>query len=361
MIPDYAGANVRAIVPALLGTGRWRRLAGVDAGTGARRTPSRAAGARRPRLGAARRPARRTMPTLAAMEGGPITHRGPVARRPRRHARSPPGLRPAEHGLIGYRMMIGGEILNVLRWCDRARRSRAARTPPRRRPAVLAVPGRAIRRWSAKAELQRSGVHRAPTCAGSRVGRVAGGVERRRSRSRQQLTGRRAVVCAYYDGIDKIAHERGLRRLLRRRAALGRPTSSPTSLAMQLPPGAVLLDHRRPRSGARSAANDRSPRDELLSTWFAAQSGEGRFRWLHARPGAADDLLAAPRRGCHGDEAWVVTRAADDRRSDWFAPSPPPVATPARRRRARRPPTGAASYDPAGLRSVSSWSAVTGH
>jgi hypothetical protein len=36
-------------------------------------------------------------------------------------------------------------------------------------------------------------------------------------------------------------------------------------------------------------------------------SGEGRFRWLHARPGAADDLLAAT---CelYGASTWVRAR-----------------------------------------------------
>jgi hypothetical protein len=36
-------------------------------------------------------------------------------------------------------------------------------------------------------------------------------------------------------------------------------------------------------------------------------SGEGRFRWVHARPGATDDVLAAAREA-HGHEAWVLTR-----------------------------------------------------
>ena len=45
-------------------------------------------------------------------------------------------------------------------------------------------------------------------------------------------------------------------------------------------------------------------------------SGEGRFRWLHARPGAADDLLAL----CderYGDTTWV--RSRDQLEDDgWF-------------------------------------------
>jgi hypothetical protein len=35
-------------------------------------------------------------------------------------------------------------------------------------------------------------------------------------------------------------------------------------------------------------------------------SGEGRFRWLHARPGREADLLDAAT-AAHGEQAWVVT------------------------------------------------------
>src|SRR5205085_5191042 len=40
---------------------------------------------------------------------------------------------------------------------------------------------------------------------------------------------------------------------------------------------------------------------------LAMASGEGRFRWLHARPGAAAELLERARRH-HGDQAWVCSR-----------------------------------------------------
>ena len=42
-------------------------------------------------------------------------------------------------------------------------------------------------------------------------------------------------------------------------------------------------------------------------------SGEGRFRWLHVRPGAIDDV-AATAVDLHGDVAWVRTREQIDRR-----------------------------------------------
>jgi hypothetical protein len=48
------------------------------------------------------------------------------------------------------------------------------------------------------------------------------------------------------------------------------------------------------------------------------QSGEGRFRWLHARPGRAGALVEAAR-AHHGGDAWVVTR--DEMIDDgWLGP-----------------------------------------
>ncbi len=44
-------------------------------------------------------------------------------------------------------------------------------------------------------------------------------------------------------------------------------------------------------------------RDVLDEVSF--QSGEGRFRWLHARPGRADQLLAAAQ-AHHGSDAWIL-------------------------------------------------------
>ena len=59
LIPDYVGACVRGIIPALLGPGAWSNgAAGVDPRARGRRRAGRAADPRRPRVGAARRPAR---------------------------------------------------------------------------------------------------------------------------------------------------------------------------------------------------------------------------------------------------------------------------------------------------------------
>jgi hypothetical protein len=53
-------------------------------------------------------------------------------------------------------------------------------------------------------------------------------------------------------------------------------------------------------------------------THVSLQSGEGRFRWLHARPGRANALIEATI-AAHSDQAWIRTRdeIVDEA---WFGP-----------------------------------------
>jgi hypothetical protein len=60
-----------------------------------------------------------------------------------------------------------------------------------------------------------------------------------------------------------------------------------------------------------------------LLSMCAMQSGEGRFRWFHARRGASSELLAAASAE-FADSGWVLSREqliADG----WFGPTVPPV------------------------------------
>jgi hypothetical protein len=58
-------------------------------------------------------------------------------------------------------------------------------------------------------------------------------------------------------------------------------------------------------------------RDEVMDH-VELLSGEGRFRWLHARPGEAEALADAAR-ACHGTRAWVRTRD-EVIEEEWFGP-----------------------------------------
>jgi hypothetical protein len=128
-------------------------------------------------------------------------------------------------------------------------------------------------------------------------------------------------VYAYYEGVDKTAHERGFGEFYD--AELRAADRLVGDLLDVLPPGAALLvtaDHGQVDVGPRIV----TPKPSVLGL-TRSQSGEGRFRWLHARPGAADDLLAAADEA-HGDVAWVVSRE-EVIEAGWFGPVvSPPVA-----------------------------------
>ena len=110
-------------------------------------------------------------------------------------------------------------------------------------------------------------------------------------------------VYAYYDGIDKVAHGSGLGALYD--AELRSVDRMVADLVSELPPGAVLVvtaDHGQ---------IDVGPQVELLGREVMSavhfMSGEGRFRWLHALPGAAADLEAAVL-DRYGGSTWVMSR-----------------------------------------------------
>ena len=140
-------------------------------------------------------------------------------------------------------------------------------------------------------------------------------------------------VYAYYGGIDKIAHERGFGDFYD--AELRAADRLVGDLLEVLPPGAVLLvtaDHGQVEVGD----NIVTPSAELLSL-VSLQSGEGRFRWLHARRGATDELLAAAIAE-FGDTAWVHDRRPDHRRRLVRTIGGAPDRQSARRRRDRGAP-----------------------
>jgi hypothetical protein len=122
-------------------------------------------------------------------------------------------------------------------------------------------------------------------------------------------------VYAYYDGIDKVAHEYGVASA-HFDLELATVDQMVGSLLAAMPSGTTLLitaDHGQVDVGERIV----TPAPDVLAL-VAGQSGEGRFRWLHSRIGRQADLAEAAA-GAHGDVAWVVTReqARDEK---WFGP-----------------------------------------
>ena len=315
IIPDYSGANVRGIVPALLGPGSWSDglpewmpapvadseqcvLLVLD-GLGWDQLQERTS----------------LMPTVAGLTGRSIHTVAPTTTASALTSITT-GLTPGEHGIVGYRMVMNGEVLNILRWTVGDQQIRRSKRPSDVQPFEpflgLAVPviSMAELQNSAFSEAHLRGVvplgYRAP----SSIAVTA---------AEQIELGERFVYC-YYGGIDKIAHERGfgpyydaeLRAADRLVADLLETLRSGTSLL-------VTADHGQVDVGD----NIVRPSAELLKG-VRLQSGEGRFRWLHTAPGAIDDVAQIAREEV-GDLAWVVTREQmiDEQ---WLGPTvPPPV------------------------------------
>ena len=316
IIPDYGGANVRGIVPALLGPGAWATSLPSW-------MPPIVSEARQAvllvldGLGWDQLQEHRTIaPTIASLAGGPITTVAPTTTATALSSIAT-GLTPGEHGLIGYRIVLGGEVVNVLRWAADGEDRRRSQPPGdvQRYPAFMGEPVPVV----SPTELTQSAFTTAHLRGGTQVGyRAASSMP---IEIRLQIEAGERFVYAYYGGIDKIAHERGFGEFYE--AELRAADRIVGDILELLPPGAVLIvtaDHGQVDVGD----NIIYPSDDLLSL-VSLQSGEGRFRWLHARRGAADDLLAAATHE-FGDTGWV--RPRDQLIAEgWFGPTvAPPIA-----------------------------------
>ena len=294
LLPDYGGACITNIVPALLEPGHgwptWFPAAAQDAdqvvllvldGLGWEQLK-------------ARRP---VAPTLHGLDGGPITTVAPSTTAAALTSITT-GMAPGAHGVIGYRIRVEGEVLNVLRWQASGRDARASIPPDKlqvhepfagQRPPVVT-----------RAEFRDTGFTQAHLDRTRLVGwRVTSTLVTEVS---QLLRRGEPFVYAYYEGIDKVAHEYGLGEFYD--AELRSADRLVGDLLDVLPPGAVLVvtsDHGQVDVGD----NIITPAPEVMAH-VDAQSGEGRFRWLHARPGHARALLEAAT-AHHADTGWVVS------------------------------------------------------
>jgi len=313
--PDYAGPNVRGLIPALLAPAHAPMPAWM---------PTVVAEARQvvllvlDGLGWEQLQARRALaPTLTSMTGRAITTVAPSTTATALTSITT-GLTPGEHGLIGYRIDIAGEVLNVLRWSTPTTHDARRAIEPRRlqpfEPFLGAGPP-----VVSKIELEQSAFSEAHMRGVRPRGwRVMSNIP---VLIRRQLAAGERFVYAYYEGVDKTAHEHGFGEFYD--AEVRAVDRLVADLLAVLPPGTALLvtaDHGQVDVGPRLV--DPAPAVKALTR---SQSGEGRFRWLHARHGATDDLLATATEA-HGDVAWVVSRnqTIDE---GWFGPVvSPPVA-----------------------------------
>ena len=313
VLPNYSGANVRGIIPALLAPKGvplppWisplanapQRVVLVIDGLGWEQLQERIALA----------------PTMASMAASSITTVAPTTTATALTSIAT-GLTPGEHGLIGYRFDVGGDVLNVLRWRGDHNDLRRSH-PPRDMQPYPPFMGEAPPVIS-RTELENSAFTEAHLRGSQPNGwRLASAIAVEIGR---QLRAGERFVYAYYDGIDKTAHERGFGDYYD--AELQTVDRLVAEVLAQMPSNATLLvtaDHGQVQVGN----NVIHPSDSLLAM-VRLQSGEGRFRWLHARSGAHADLFAAATEA-HAGQAWVVTRAQTIDEG-WFGPvMSPPIA-----------------------------------
>jgi hypothetical protein len=303
--PDYSGPNVTGVVPALLGV---RPVAWLpEPVTGARATVllvldglGWAAFGRYPEC----------LPELRSFTGGPITTVVPSTT-PAALTSITTGLPPSRHGITGFRFRHDKGVLNAIRW----QLADGGRPPePDHVQAQPVFGGRPVPvvTKSMFRTTGFTGVHlRGSEFHGWQTTSVL--VEHVRA----AVAGGAPFVYAYYPGVDEIAHAYGLE-----------PPFYPAELAATdelvgrvldaLPDDVALLvtaDHGQVQVG-HDGWLSLAPLHPMVETY----AGDGRFRYLHARPGTAADLFAAAEQ-LHGGDAWVFRREQllDE---GWLGPDP---------------------------------------
>jgi hypothetical protein len=295
LLPTYDGACITNVVPALLhatdDAPPWLPATALDAdrvvllvidGLGWTQLQARA----------------HLAPTLAGLAGGPITTVAPSTTATALTSIST-GLPPGEHGVMGYRIAIGSEVLNVLRWttADGDARRRIAPTAIQPSPAFGGQRPPVVTR----AEFASSGF----TLAHLDQVRFTGYRTLGTLTAELVRLGRAGepFAYAYYEGLDKVSHEYGLGTQYDEE--LRWIDHLVATLLDRLPAGTALVltaDHGQVETGDDVIE---LPSDVL--THVGMQSGEGRFRWLHARAGRVGALQDAAG-SLLGEQAWVRTR-----------------------------------------------------
>jgi hypothetical protein len=296
VIPDYSGANLTGIIPGcLLGTsGRrpnWfpqplqdaeRIVLLVIDGLGYEQLQRHA----------------HIAPNLMSLVGGSITTIAPSTTASALTSLVT-GASPAEHGIVGYRMDMGDSVMNSLRWWSDTRDLRKVHPPASVQPIPPFV-GMTIPVVS-RAELEGSAFTEAHLRGSRPCGwRAASSIV---AQCASLISSGEKFVYAYYDGVDKIAHERGFGAYYDAEiaatdwlvGALLNTLPSGTTLAITADHGQVQVDD-----------NVVHLSDDIKAT-LHHQSGEGRFRWLHAKRGQESDLLQIAT-DLYSDIAWIASR-----------------------------------------------------
>lgn len=309
LLPDFEGRCLTGVVPALLGVVATGRSATAGPEAAPEWLPGPARGARQivllvvDGLGAEQLASRTSVaPVLASGSGTVVTSVAPSTTAAALTSLVT-GAPPARHGVVGYRVAAHGEVLNVLSWQIGGRDVRREE-PARRFQPLPAFPGAGGPvPVVSRAEYEATGFSAVHLGDGVLHGwRTAAGLV---VEVRALLEAGSPFVYAYYDGLDRTAHAHGLGAHYE--AELRAVDRLVADLVDVLAPGAALVvtaDHGHVEVGASAVVLE----GDLMAS-LTLLTGEGRFRWLHAKPGAAADVQAAAAER-YGHIAWV--RSVDE-------------------------------------------------
>lgn len=295
VVPDYGGACITNVVPALLGhpaigqgwipdevlDARQVGLLVID-GLGWHQLQHFATCA----------------PTLMSFAGQPIHTVAPSTTAAALTSIST-GLPPGEHGVVGYRIHLGTETLNALRWSTENGDARG-RVVPRDfqrsdiflgQAPVVVSPSEHARSGFTEAHLDGAQYTGYPA-ASALVEEFCGA-----------LTRGDRFVYGYYDKLDRVGHEYG--QLGHFEAEMKFVDHLVASICERLPSGAALVitaDHGQVHTGDQQLRLRDDVRRLVRTT-----SGEARFLWLHAKAGRSAELASAAKEA-HEADAWVRTR-----------------------------------------------------
>lgn len=307
VLPAYGGGCIADIVPAILETG----LQGSPGPLPPEILEARAVvvlvfdG-----LGAEQLAARpRIAPTLHEMHASTITTVAPSTTASALTSIAT-GVGVGEHGIVGYRIRTDDGNLNVLKWRTPQGDS-VDRHPPERFQPVASFGGQ--RPPALQRDVYRkSGFSRAYLRDARRFGYKM--LSSLAVEVRQLLAAGESFVYAYYEGLDIVAHEHAFGEHYE--AELQACDRLMADLLTILPRGAAVVatsDH-----GLVDCSDGLVKIDGTVLDCARAESGEARFRWLHARPGRSGDLYEAAA-DAHAEQAWVRT-AEEMIDAGWLGP-----------------------------------------
>ncbi|MHB8317748.1 MAG: alkaline phosphatase family protein [Acidimicrobiales bacterium] len=256
-------------------------------------------------------------PTISSGTGGPVTTVAPSTTACALTSLVT-GLPPAVHGMVGYRVHVDGDVFNILKWRIGPRDARetirarefqryvsfprtARATPEIRTPGGSGGERADLVPVVTRNDYRPTGFTAAHLAEAKLYGwQTAAEIPVEVS---ALLNDGHQLVYAYYDGIDRVSHARGLDQHFD--AELRFADRLVADMLSELPKGSVLVvtaDHGQVDVG---------PSVEVLGPdvmdGVTLLTGEGRFRWLHTLPGAEEDVASAARE-TYGNIAWVWTR-----------------------------------------------------